>query len=100
MNEENVIEKKLGECNIEVQYRFNYIDNQCCEVEDEQLEIIQEIEELNVELEIAKRMSNDEEAKQIEQAIKEDGSYLEYLYEREEILEDLWEEELSKILLD
>lgn len=96
----NIFEQKLEECDYDIQCKYNYIDNQCCECEDEELEIVKEIAELEVELSIAKRLGRMDEVKEIENDIKEDKEYLNYLEDREDILEDLWEEMYFDILKD
>lgn len=99
----DLFQKKLADCDAEIIWRYNYIDDQCCEVEDEQLEVGKEIEELKVEIEILKRMGedkNDMEIKELEDELDDLFIEKDRLWQREEILEDMWEDEFVKILKD
>ena len=98
-----IIEQKLQDCDVEAIWRFNYLDDQCCQVEDEQLEVGKKIEETKVEIEVLKRMDEDEndmEIKNLEEELDDLFVEKDRLYEREDILEDLWEEMLIEILKD
>ena len=101
--EMGIIEQKLQDCDVETIWRFNYLDDQCCACEDDQLEVGRKIEETKVEIEVLKRMDEDEndmEIKNLEEELDDLFVEKDRLYEREDILEDLWEEMLIEILKD
>lgn len=98
-----LFEKKLEDCDAEVIWRYNYIDSECCKVSDDELSVGEEIEQLKVEIEILKRMGeaeNDIEIKNLEDDLDDLFIEKDRLWEREEILEDMWEDEFFKIMQD
>lgn len=96
----DIFEKKLEQCDVEYKWQYEYLDSQICDIEDEELQIAEQIEELKVERKICEKMGENDEAKEIENDIKENEEYLEYLYRKEDVMEDLWEDMICNILKD
>lgn len=95
-----IIEQKLQDADVESIWRFNYLNDQCCQVEDEQLEVGRKIEEIKVEIEVSKRIDEDMEVTNLEEELDELLEEKDRLYEREDVLEDLWEQMVVEILKD
>lgn len=96
--EMDLIEKKLDDADVETRWRYEYIDEKCYELEDEQLEVEKTIVELEVDLEVATILEDKEEIENLTQDIKKNKEYLDHIYKKNEVLEDLFDEALISLL--
>ena len=93
---EKSFEGKLDECDIEIIWKWNYIFDSVEEVQDKEMELAQEIAELKVENEIAERM--EEYNKVNVNELKKKEEELNYLEDKEAVLEDMEDEMYAAIM--
>lgn len=84
--------KALEECDFEVQARCSYIDEQLDTTSDAILELTALKEQWLVERDIADRLGEKEDELQAKFKIKEVESRINYMEDRYEVLQDLWDE--------
>ena len=100
-------EEKLKDCDVDVRYRLQYIMESLNDTSDEILDLIYKIEALKVELVLLEEFglvppntSKDENENKIKDKIEEYETLIEYLQEREEALQDYFDEEYFRIMQD
>jgi hypothetical protein len=98
IEQEDIFQKRLDEVDAEVKWRYDYINDKCCSIEDEELEVAKTIVELEVDLEVARILKNEEELKSLIKDITRNKKYLENLYEKSEVYEDLFDEVFSQVM--
>lgn len=99
VEEETTFQDYLYDCDAEVQIKFSYLDELLCETDDAIVEIFEEIQKAQIDEDIAEKMG------QVQIQIDENKrryvlqQKLKIWEERCEILEDMYEEMLLKILM-
>ena len=97
------IEKALAECDVDVRDKFLYLDDILCDLEDEIEVLHEEITLIEVDIEIAKRIHSKQFAEDYAIAILQEkqrvfSEELEYLNVKYDVVEEMYEEMMMKLL--
>lgn len=99
----NKLEKALAECDVDVRDKFLYLDDILCDLEDEIEVLHEEITLIEVDIEIAKRIHSTQFQEDYALAIlaekkKVFEEELEYLNVKYDVVEEMYEEMMMKLL--
>lgn len=97
--EETTFQDYLYDCDAEVQIKFSYIDELLCETDDKIVEIFEEIQKAQIDEDIAEKMGQDEVMTEANKRRYILQQKLKIWEERCEILEEMYEDMLLKILM-